>query len=233
MKTAVHQNTLTTPAIPAGTRSQTAARLSIAGASLFLVLLALLHFLKPEFDPSWRMISEYEIGRFGWLMTLAFLSVALSSVSLFVAIRSQVHTRAGKIGLVILLISALGMTMGGIFTSDPMTATKDQLTMHGNLHGVGGLLGIPTFPIAAMLITFSLLRNRAWASAPKALVWTAHFTWLSLGLFIGTTAILLSLRGGFGPDVPIGWPNRLLMVAYCAWLITVAWSTLKRREQKV
>jgi hypothetical protein len=29
--------------------------------------------------------------------------------------------------------------------------------------------------------------------------------------------------GEFGPDVLAGWPNRFLVVAYCAWLITAAW----------
>lgn len=38
-----------------------AAGLSVA----FLGFLLLLHILEPEFDPSWRMISEYELGRYG------------------------------------------------------------------------------------------------------------------------------------------------------------------------
>ena len=45
---------------------------AILFTAIFLGLLALLHFLKPELDPAWRMISEYEIGRFGWMMRLAF-----------------------------------------------------------------------------------------------------------------------------------------------------------------
>jgi hypothetical protein len=48
--------------------SRTAARLSFAAAATFLVLLAALHFIKPELDPSWRMVSEYEIGRYGWVI---------------------------------------------------------------------------------------------------------------------------------------------------------------------
>jgi hypothetical protein len=36
---------------------------TIVFAAMFLALLILLHVLKPEFDPTWRMISEYEIGR--------------------------------------------------------------------------------------------------------------------------------------------------------------------------
>ncbi len=73
----------TAPARPVAAISQTAARLSFAGAVTFLVLLAALHLIKPELDPSWHMVSEYEIGRYGWVMMLAFLSLALSCVALF------------------------------------------------------------------------------------------------------------------------------------------------------
>ena len=38
------------------------ARLSIAAAVVVLLLLASLHVLSPEFDPSWRMVSEYANG---------------------------------------------------------------------------------------------------------------------------------------------------------------------------
>src|SRR5215213_558078 len=150
----------------------TAARLSFAAATIFLVLLAALHLIKPELDPSWRMISEYEIGRYGWVMVLAFLSLAFSCISLFVALRSQVRTVGGKIGLALLLVSALGMTIGAIFTSDPVPASQDELTTHGNLHGLAALLGIPSFPIAAALISWSLARNQAWSPARRPLLWT-------------------------------------------------------------
>jgi hypothetical protein len=40
-------------------------------------IVVLLHFLKPEIDPSWRMLGEYEIGRYGWLMRVAFVLCAI------------------------------------------------------------------------------------------------------------------------------------------------------------
>jgi hypothetical protein len=204
--------------------SRTAALLSFAGAATFLVLLAALHFIKPELDPSWRMISEYEIGDYGWIMVLAFLSLAFSCVSLFVATRSQVRTIGGKIGLVLLLVSALGMTIAAIFTADPITASQDELTTHGTLHGVGGLLGIPTFPIAATLISWSLVRNQAWSPAQLVLLWTVGLVWISLLVFILFVAVMLpQSQSGFGPDVLIGWPNRIFEVANSAWLMAVAW----------
>ena len=57
---------------------------SIIFATVFLIILFLLHFLKRELDPSWRMISEYEIGRFGWLMRLAFFCWGASVLALLI-----------------------------------------------------------------------------------------------------------------------------------------------------
>jgi hypothetical protein len=75
-----------------------------------------------------------------------------------------------------------------------------------------------------MLISVSLVRNPAWSAARRTLLWTANLTWISLVLMFATVFIGLSLSGGeFGPGVPAGWPNRLLVLAYCAWLIAVAW----------
>jgi len=66
------QDTASSPST--SSRSRALARVAVALSVTFLALLALLHFLEPEFDPSWRMISEYELGRYGWLMTIAFFA---------------------------------------------------------------------------------------------------------------------------------------------------------------
>jgi hypothetical protein len=210
--------------------SQIAARLSLAGAATFLVLLAALHFIKPELDPSWRMVSEYEIGRHGWVMVLAFLSLAFSCVALFVAIRSQIWTTGGRIGLALLLVCAVGMTIAAIFTTDPITASQDELTTEGNLHGVGALLGIPTFPIAATIISLSLARNPAWSPARRSLLWTAGLTWIGLLVFVLSMVVMFPDDGKFGPDVLIGWPNRLLVLAYSVWLMVAAWQAIRVRD---
>ena len=212
--------------------SQTAARLSFAASLIFLVLLAALHFIKPELDPSWRMVSEYATGRYGWIMVLAFLSLAFSCATLFVAIRSEIQTTSGKIGLALLLVCAAGMTIAAIFTADPITASQDELTTHGNLHGLGALLGIPGFPIAATLISRSLSGNQAWSSARRSLLWTAALSWIGLVVFILSVALFLPLGdGGFGPNVLIGWPNRLLIVAYSVWLMVVTWRAIRVHRQ--
>lgn len=207
---------------PPLTITQTASRISMAATISFVVLLATLHILKPELDPSWRFISEYAIGEFGWVMILAFFFLAFSCVSLFVAIRSQVPTIAGKIGLVLLLITAVGMIIAGIFPTDPITTSREAMTSNGQLHELGALLDL--MPFAAPLISWSLARhNQAWRTARRALVWTAGLPLIGLIVFMASVTFMLPSDGKFGPDVLVGWPNRILILTYCVWLGIVAW----------
>lgn len=200
----------------------------------FLFALALLHVLEPELDPSWHMISEYELGAYGWLMTLAFLSLSLSYAALFVAVRPHVRTLAGRVGLALLLLGIVGTFMGGVFITDPITASEAELTTAGKLHGVGALLGIPTLPLAATLISSALLRNERWARARRPLLWATALTWVGLiGFGLATAVLLPRGGGGFGPDVAIGWPNRFLIVTYAVWLISVARQRIALRDAGV
>src|SRR5262249_51895576 len=156
--------------------SVTGARTTFWLAAFFLVLLVVLHILKPEYDPSWRMISEYEIGRFGWAMQLAVFFLAIASLSAIVAVWSEAKSIIGYIGLVFLLIAAAGMTIGGVFPSDPITTKPDLLSSSGRMHILGGQLGIPSIPIAMTLISWALTRrNLAWAAVRR-------WPWLMVGL---------------------------------------------------
>ena len=198
------------------------ARLSFAAAALFVVLLAALHIVKPELDPSWRFISEYAIGDKGWIMDVAFLSLAVSFIALFVAIRSQVRTTAGRVGLAMLLISAAGLAMAAMFTTDPITAGKEAGTTHGTLHNLGGALGLG-MPIGALLVSWNLARNPRWSAARRSLLGTAGLALVASVVFIVVLAVMVPSDGRYGPEVLVGWPGRFEILANSAWLMTVAW----------
>ncbi len=204
-----------------------AARLALAASATFLIVLVALHLIKPELDPAWRFVSEYAIGRNGWVLQLAFLALAISCLAASGVARSHVTTRAGRIGVGLLAVVGVALTAAAAFAIDPITATKDELTMHGKLHGFASMIGVPGFPVAALLISGSLRRNEAWALARRSLGWTAHLTWISLVFMFAVLAVLLPRNGGtFGPNVWIGWPNRLLVIAYSVWLLVLARSAL-------
>jgi len=132
--------------------SGAAARISFVSSVSSLAFLAGLHFLSPEFNPSSRMVSEYALGSYGWVLLWMFLTWSLSCIAIFFAIQSQITTVSGKIGLGFLLLAAIGMIMGGLFD------------VNHDLHGLAAMLGIPSLPIAAILISVSLGRNSGWIS---------------------------------------------------------------------
>src|SRR5215207_4567441 len=210
--------------------SRTAALLAFAGAATLVVLLAALHFIEGELDPSWHFISEYAIGDYGWMMVVAFLSLALSYVRLFVAIRLQLRTIVGHIGLALLLVSALGLTIAAIFTTDPITVSEDALTTEGTLHNLGGTLGM-AMPFAAGLIGWRLARIPAWSSAKGSLLWATGLALVAFVVSFVSIGVMVSQSGGkFCPEVLVGWPNRIEMIAYSVWLMVVAWQAIRVRE---
>src|SRR5437667_1740558 len=155
------------------------ARLSIGAAVTVLLLLASLHVLSPEFDPSFRMVSEYALGRDAWVLSLMFLAWGISSWALALAIWSQVKTKAGKVGWWFLVIAGLGEAMASVFdvTHDPG-------------HSIAGVLGMGGFPVAAVLLSVSLGRLPAWRGAKKPLLWMANLSWISVVLLVAALVLM-------------------------------------------
>ena len=97
--------------------SESAAWLAIVTTVATILLLASLHVLSPEFSPSWRVISEYALGHYAWVLSLMFLSWGISSWALVVAIWSEVHTTAGKLGLWLLIVAGVARRWPPLLTS--------------------------------------------------------------------------------------------------------------------
>lgn len=200
---------------------------AMALAGLFVALVATLHAVQPDLTPSGHMLSEYALGRNGWLMTVAFYSLAASYLALFVALRSIVKGAGGYPGLGLLLIAAIGAAMGGLFPMDPVHTPSDQATQSGQLHGVGALLGIPGLILAVSFINGSLMRRPAWRGSRRLLLWTALAVWLTLLVF--ATSMTLLITGKVSVNLLIGWQNRLLMVSHIAWAVLLARHVRKNR----
>jgi hypothetical protein len=199
------------------------ARLTIVFAFGFLSLLLLLHFLEPEFDPSWRMISEYALGRYGWMMSLAFDCWGLSVLSLLIALWPSLQGVRGLIARGWLMLIVAALLGAAIFKTNAITEPATS-TAH-NLHALCGAIVILTFPIVASLISGSLSRNPTWADAKPGLLWVTLLAWLSQLAFFGSiivSRIINPSASRVGPGVYLGWPNRFLVVVYIGWLVMVA-----------
>ena len=193
-----------------------AARISLTFGFLFVFLLGSLHFLEPEFDPTWRFISEYALGKYGWMMPLAFISIAISLASSGVAIFSKVRNVVGYIGLFIILLAVIGLLIAAFFKTDPIFTPQNELTSSGQMHVLGASLDYS--PLAFLLLSFSLARHADWSSVKKWLFLSAV---LSLALTIRFIATIPA-DAVFGPGVYSGLVGRFLMLSYFGWLGTVS-----------
>lgn len=209
-----------------------AARLAIAAAIAWQGLAAGAIVLRPELDPSWQPPSEWAIGRLGWIMSAAFFCYGLSYVALLAALWGHVRGMLGRVGLVLLAVCALGAFGVGMFTADPISVPFDALSTRGTLHVVAGSVALILLPLAALCINLHLARaNPAWAPARAALTWSAPAPLLTFVGFAIAMAAIEPADHHVGPDVPIGWPSRLLLLSYSAWLIVVAWQAKRIGEQ--
>ena len=221
----------------ASTISVSASRFAIVATGAAFACLGALHLLSPEFSPSWRMVSEYAFGKYGLVLSLMFLAWGLSSLALTWALWSQVQTKAGRVGLWLLVVAALGEAIASVFD-----------VTHEIGHSIAGVLGVLGLPIAAMLVSASLDHAPTWsATSSKLRHWSAHLTWVSVVLLIASL-ILMTIQvshanGGKLPQhapksLPAGvigvdgWADRLVILSSFLWVIVVASQTIEVQRRR-
>jgi len=192
------------------------AKIAIAMAVLYELLLILLIFLRPELPVYSTTISEWAIGKFGWLMRGAFFTSALSYLFLGLALKGDVKRFWGKAGLVFLFICFLGTTGVGIFVTNPYP--PDMRITTTLIHTLCGTLAMVLLPVAALLICFNL-PHQGKAIRLTGLIPVIAF----IGFVIHLSLYVIPLgEKAVGPNVPIGYPPRILFFSYHLWLVLLA-----------
>lgn len=197
--------------------SRFASRVAIAGVALFIALLLSLHILEPQFDPATRLISEYELGRYGWMMSMAFMSLGIA-VGGLLSTWSSPRSRAGSVGR--WLFRGIGVAFIGAALFYPSTNPG----ISPLIHGICGIVVIVTFPIAASLYTSGAARGRPLQKSRRLLMATL-LVWVGFISFAGSIAVLgASSRTAArsSATLRIGWQNRFMIVTYAAWIIAAA-----------
>jgi hypothetical membrane protein len=193
---------------------------------LSLVCLLVLHFVSPEFKPSWRMISEYALGKYKWLLTAFFVLWGVASMLLALVLWAEVSGIWAKLGVVLVFISGIGALMGGLFD------------VKHKYHGISFGIGVPTLPIGSLLICYHVIDLPIWQSDKSSILYATHSVWISLLLMAVSMMVLMSgfkktgLPMGPGVEPPKvlpegvigvnGYFNRILVMCYILWLIVIA-----------
>jgi Protein of unknown function (DUF998) len=218
-------NTLA-PTFIANPLQNLAAWLALASIGVSLLALIGLHFLSPEYAPSWRMVSEYANGQHAWVLIVVFLGWALGSFALLTALWPiGTVSSLAKVGLVFLALAGIGQVMGAVFD------------INHKMHGPAAMIGIPSLCIAAVLLNMVLDKSNP-SLAPA--IWASHLPWISFTLMLIGFALFFSALKASGIDVSaqteplkalpegvssfVGWANRLIFLSSYLW---VSWAAIK------
>lgn len=96
---------------------------ALGATALAVVLMVLLHVLEPGFDPSWRILSEYSLGRYGLLMRIAFVAMGTGVIAIALAISGA--ARPWSLSLALVAIGPLG---AAFIDTDPITTPRTQMS---------------------------------------------------------------------------------------------------------
>jgi uncharacterized membrane protein YuzA (DUF378 family) len=189
-------------------------RRALAAASIALSLIGViavvsLHVLRPELPPISHRLSEYAIGRYGGLMTAAFICIGASLLTLAGAIVGADRRWWSRVVAAAVGLAGVGMVLSGLYRTDVSRsgATADAL------HSAAS--GLATLALIGAAISWTAVASRR--AAPVALA--------AIGLALGAVSPALH-RSRWS-----GLSQRLLWLTLLAWVIVAAFE-LTQRERR-
>ena len=164
-----------------------------------------LHLLPTGLGPFRDRLSEYANGEFGWLMTVAFVTLGLGMVALALGLRSVSGSgpRAWLIPAAI-AVAGVGMILAGVYPTDPFGAETAAEVIHSRASGLASLLLIgavyassvergpggirpergPAGALAVASVALGcvspILHDTTWSGLGQRLLWATLTGWLVL-----------------------------------------------------
>lgn len=206
----------------ARTRTIVAARVALVSGAAYAAILFVLHLTRGDVSVTWQTTSEYARGPGGWLMVLAFVLSGVSLISLAIASSAIVRSVPARIGGVVLILAGIGAALGGVFITDPIDTPQTEFTASGTVHGLAAGLALMLTPIAALILNWGLARRACSRTVRTILIVSALLPLAALMTFMIVQTLLLPADGLFGPDVPIGPAERVLVAAYATWQLATS-----------
>ncbi len=196
--------------------------IGIAGAAYFVVTVVVLHFIQTDLDLIEITISKYGLGRFGWLLILAFLVVGVGTLALALGLRRSLAPGKGVATSVVLMaLAGLGfLNYGGLHHIVSGLLEADHEAVFGcrrlcqteaTIHDLSGLLLFFTIIIGAFILRGVFTRDARWQGLAAAALWFA------LGLLV--TFLLFFLL----PEEVTGFAQRVFVAVIMSWLAVIGW----------
>ena len=187
------------------------ATMALIGIGYCLVIIVVMHFLRPDYNPIRNTTSEYAIGPYGILMSSGFFALGLGSLALVIGLYQALSQPARSwVGLLLLGLSAVGNIVAAIFPTDLEGAPQ---TRSGSIHGTASLFVLIGLVFGTIMLSRRFKKDERWKPFYRtALIWSLVILLTSI-LLVTTFALELD----FG-----GLIDRILLAAAFIWSLLTA-----------
>jgi hypothetical protein len=179
---------------------------AVVCVAVFPLIHVALHLIQQDHNhPQSEAISELALGQAGWLMTIAFCSLATGTLLLAVVLgREYGHPRVAP---VLLGVTGLLSLVSAFVHADPSSGAS---TTHGQIHQ---LTGITTF---ILIIVSMFLLARGFRRDPQ---WSPLATPTRICALLAIASLVATGAGG---EAYFGLGQRCLIGVSLAWMLTAS-----------
>lgn len=170
----------------------------------YLFIFTLMHFMRPDKSILASFVSEYAVGKYGWLMTLGFFGLAAGTLCLIIGLLNSI--KASETAIITLSAWCIGAFLFSIFTTDIPGTTQ---TLQGLIHAFSALIALLSLGIAMISWGLTFSKNDTWQEMATT---SRFFGVISMVLFMALFLSPLSLKG---------LTERILIIWDVYWLILV------------
>ena len=185
------------------------ALLALVGIAVKFLTIAAFHFLRPDVNPVLEPISNYGVGSYGFLLTVADIGSILATFALVFGLYLGIWPPGRSyVGLFLLGLCGVSELLAGIFPID----IGGEATTAGTIHNIVGNISFFCFPIAAILLSLRMGKDEQWRSLRRPA--------LALSIVVVLTVILTI--AGFNLGIGFGVTQRVANVTVLVWMLVVA-----------
>ena len=196
------------------------------GSALFVTVFTLEGWLRPGYDARSTFISELSIGPRGWIQILNFIILGTLFLVFTWGVAGEFREgKASKAGPILLAIIGFSFLVSGPLVTDLAATPRDQMSLHGILHGIFGALVFSLSPISCFVFWRRFRQDPKWQHLQG---WT-----LAAGIITTAAVVLLSVSTKIPvtPNAFTPWNGliqRMVIIPYLIWIFIFAWA-LRRR----
>jgi len=185
--------------------------ISVVLLGVGLACVVALHVLRPDLTPAGHRLSEYAIGSYGAMMTVAFVSIGAG----LLALASPLARAGGRCSRVVpaaVFAAGTGMVVAGIYRTDPSHSGVTADAVHSRASAFA------TLALIGAALAWSVVRARRWDITTSL-------------------ALLAAVLGAVSPFLHrsqwTGLSQRMLWLTLLAWLIVIASRLAPRSRQQL